>query len=230
MIIENQKDVTTAVLAELQRATDARFKEIMSAFVRHLHDFVRETKLSEEEFHAASGYVIALGKHSNESHNEAVLMAGSLGLSALICLINNGNHGTTETDHNMLGPFWRMQSPVTPNGGSIVRSPTPGPALFVDAFFRDAKGDPIVGAEVDVWHSSPEGFYENQDPVQADMNLRGKFFTDADGHISFRSVKPAGYRSPGATGASSVAWAICARRTCSSIAARAASGSRDRMA
>src|SRR5215467_16251149 len=30
MIIENQKDVTTAVLSELQRAPDARFKEIMS--------------------------------------------------------------------------------------------------------------------------------------------------------------------------------------------------------
>src|SRR5437016_10249405 len=143
MIIENQKDVTTAVLAELQHASDPRFREIMSAFVRHLHDFVREVKLTEEEFHAAIAYVVALGKHSNESHNEAVLMSGSLGLSALICLINNGNQGTTETDHNMLGPFWRMHSPVTPNGGSIVRSPTPGPALFVEVTFRDGKGDPI---------------------------------------------------------------------------------------
>src|SRR5262245_57933066 len=151
MIIENQKDVTTAVLAELQRATDARFKEIMSAFVRHLHDFVRETKLTEEEFHAAVGYVIALGKHSNESHNEAVLMAGSLGLSALICLINNGNRGTTETDQNMLGPFWRMQSPVTPNGGTIVRSPTPGPALLVDVFVRDAKGNPVRAPARRLW-------------------------------------------------------------------------------
>jgi hydroxyquinol 1,2-dioxygenase len=125
-----------------------------------------------------------------------VLMSGSLGLSALICLLNNGDRGTTETDQNMLGPFWRMHSPVTPNGGSIVRSPTPGPVMFVDAWFRDTKGNPIVGAEVDIWHSSPEGFYENQDPVQADMNLRGKFFTDAQGHISFRSVKPAGYPIP----------------------------------
>jgi len=196
MIIENQKDVTTAVLSELQRAPNARFREIMSVLVRHLHDVVRETRLSEEEFPAAMAYIVAIGKHSNESHNEAVLMAGSLGLSALVCLINNGNQGTTETDHNMLGPFWRMQSPVTPNGGSIVRSPTPGPALFVDATFHDSKGDPIVGAEVDVWHSSPEGFYENQDPAQADMNLRGKFFTDAQGRISFRSVKPAGYPIP----------------------------------
>ena len=77
-----------------------------------------------------------------------------------------------------------------------MRSPTPGPALFVDASFRDAQGRPIAGAEVDIWHSSPEGFYENQDPVQADMNLRGKFFTDGDGRIAFRSVKPAGYPIP----------------------------------
>ncbi len=196
MIIERQEDVTTAVLSELKRAPDARFREIMSAFVRHLHDFVREARLTEEEFHAALAYVNALGKHSSETHNEAVLMAGSLGLSALICLINNGGRGATETDHNMLGPFWRMHSPATPNGGSIVRSPTPGPALFVDASFRDAHGRPIAGAEVDVWHSSPEGFYENQDPVQADMNLRGTFLTDGDGRIAFRSVKPAGYPIP----------------------------------
>src|SRR5438270_4339120 len=135
MIIENEKDVTTAVLSELQRASDPRFREIMSAFVRHLHSFVREVKLTEEEFHAAIAYVVALGKHSNESHNEAVLMSGSLGLSALICLINHGNQGTTETDHNMLGPFWRMQSPVTPNGSWTVCSPTPGPGLFVHSAF-----------------------------------------------------------------------------------------------
>jgi catechol 1,2-dioxygenase len=139
---------------------------------------------------------VAIGKNSNETHNEAVLMAGSLGLSSLICLLNNGDSGKTETDANMLGPFWRMDSPATKNGGSIERSPTPGPVLFVDAWFNDASGKPIEGAEVDIWQSSPEGFYENQDPVQADMNLRGKFTTDKDGRISFRSVKPAGYPIP----------------------------------
>jgi hydroxyquinol 1,2-dioxygenase len=195
MIIEKQEDVTAAVLAELKRAPNARFREILSAFVRHMHDFLREAKLTEQEFHTALGYIVAIGKHSSESHNEAVLMAGSLGLSALVCLLNNTD-GALETDQNMLGPFWRMHSPMTPNGASIVRSPTPGPALFVDAWFRDREGRPVVGAEVDIWHSSPEGFYENQDPVQADMNLRGKFFTDQDGHISFRSVKPAGYPIP----------------------------------
>jgi len=196
MIIERQEQVTDAVLKELARAPNARFREIMAAFVRHLHDLAREVHLTEEEFQAAVGYIVALGKHTTETHNEAVLMSGSLGFSTLICLLNNGNNGQTETDANLLGPFWRMHSPLTESGGSIVRSPTPGPALFVDAWFRDSAGRPIAGAEVDVWHSSPEGFYENQDPVQADMNLRGKFITDADGHFAFRSVKPAGYPIP----------------------------------
>lgn len=38
--------------------------------------------------------------------------------------------------------------------------------------------------------------YENQDPNQADMNLRGRFLTDAEGWFQFRSVKPAGYPVP----------------------------------
>jgi hydroxyquinol 1,2-dioxygenase len=196
MIIGSEKDVTEAVLSELARAPDPRFREVMSAFIRHLHDFAREVKLTEEEFQAAVGYLVALGKHTSETHNEGVLMAGTLGFSALICLLNNGDRGQTETDANLLGPFWRADAPLTQNDGSIVRSPTPGPALFVDAFFRDAGGNPIEGAEVDIWQSSPEGFYENQDPIQSDMNLRGKFITDARGHISFRSVKPAGYPIP----------------------------------
>ena len=195
MIIENQQDVTKAVLAELQRAPDARFREIMSALVRHLHEFAREVRLTEEEFREAAGYIVGLGQKTTETHNEVVLMAGSLGFSSLICLLN-GDRGQTETDANLLGPFWRMGSPPTANGASIVRSPTPGPAMFVNAWFKDKKGHPIAGAEVDIWHSSPEGFYENQDPVQADMNLRGKFTTDQNGHISFRSVKPAGYPIP----------------------------------
>ena len=195
MIIETEQDVTKAVLAEIQRAPNPRFREIMSALVRHLHDFAREVQLTEEEFREAMAYVVKIGQASNETHNEAVLMSGSLGLSQLVVMLNNGT-GMGDSDASLLGPFWRMQSPPTPNGGSIVRSPTPGEAMFVEARFVDRDDKPIAGAEVDIWHSSTEGFYENQDPVQADMNLRGKFTTDQDGRISFRSIKPAGYPIP----------------------------------
>jgi hydroxyquinol 1,2-dioxygenase len=196
MIIGNEKDVTQAVLAELGRAPNARFREIMSAAVRHLHDFARDAKLTEAEFHQVCGFVAKLGQLSNASHNEVVLAAGSVGLSSLVCLLNNGDNGETDTTANLMGPFWRMESPRTCNGGSIVRSPTTGVPIFVNAWVRDADGKPVEGAEVDVWHTSAEGFYESQDPEQADMNLRGKLTTDRAGHIAFRSVKPAGYPIP----------------------------------
>jgi catechol 1,2-dioxygenase len=196
MIIENQNQVTEAVLAEIQRIENPRLREIASAAVRHVHAFAREVKLTEDEFRQACTFIARLGQKTNETHNEVVLLCGSLGLSALVCLLNNGNNGQTETTANMLGPFWRTESPSTENGASIVRSPTPGPPLFVNAFVRDTTGAPVVDAEVDVWHSSPEGFYENQDPVQANMNLRGKFRTGADGRIHFRTVRPAGYPIP----------------------------------
>jgi catechol 1,2-dioxygenase len=195
MIIETEQDVTKAVLAEIARAPNPRFREIMSAFVRHLHDFAREVRLTEEEFREAMATIVRIGQVSNETHNEAVLMSGSLGFSQLIVMLNHGD-GHSETDASLLGPFWRMHSPPTENGGSIVRSPTPGEALFVNARFVDQAGRPVAGATVDIWHSSTEGFYENQDPVQADMNLRGQFTTDAAGRISFRSIKPAGYPIP----------------------------------
>lgn len=196
MIIKTQQDVTPAVLEAYKTIDDARLREIVASLITHLHNFARDVHLTEEEFQAGAQIVAKLGQMSNATHNEVVLMSGSLGFSALVCLLNNGNNGQTETTANLLGPFWRLNSPRTENGGSIIRSETPGPALFVNCTVQDVKGNPIAGAEVDVWHSSPEGFYEQQDPKQADMNLRGKFTTDARGHFGFRSVKPAGYPIP----------------------------------
>ena len=187
---------TTAALAAMGKSTDLRLRAIMTSLVSHLHGFVRDVKLTEEEFRDATAILGEIGRLTSESHNEFVLMAGSLGVSSLVCLLNNGDAGATETSQSLLGPFWRMNAPRVRNGGSIVRSDTPGPALFVNAWVRDRSGDPIAGAEVDIWQASPVGLYENQDPTQAEMNLRGKFTTDPEGHVWFRSVKPAGYPIP----------------------------------
>lgn len=196
MIIKGHEDVTPAVLAVMERTADPRLREIMMSLVTHLHAFIRDVGLTEEEFQAATAILNEMGQFSTDSHNEMVLMSGSLGVSTLVCLLNNGDGGTTETQQNLLGPFWRMHSPAVPNGDSIVRSPTPGPALFVSARVQDRDGNPVAGAEVDVWHSSPVGLYEHQDAEQADMNLRGKLVTDEDGRLAFRTVKMAGYPIP----------------------------------
>jgi catechol 1,2-dioxygenase len=196
MIASHAQQLTDSVLAEMNRAQDPRLREILGAAVRHLHAFAAEVKLSETEFQQACAWIARLGQLTTASHNEVVLCAGSLGLSSLVCLLNNGDAGRTPTTANLLGPFWRDDSPPTANGGSIVRSPTPGEPIFVTAWVKDTQGRPVAGAEVDVWHSSAEGYYENQDPQQADMNLRGRFITDASGCIRFRSIKPLGYPIP----------------------------------
>jgi len=195
MPIRNQAELTQAVLAEAARTPDPRMRRILAAAVQHLHDFVRDAALTEAEFRQICAAIARCGQLTTPSHNEVVLAAGSLGVSALVCLLNNGDGGGAITA-NLMGPFWREDAPATPNGGSIVRSPTPGGPVFVTACVRDDSGGPVEGADVDVWQASGEGYYENQDPLQADMNLRGRFTTDAKGAIRFRTVKPSGYPIP----------------------------------
>jgi catechol 1,2-dioxygenase len=191
MIIDREEQVTAAVLSETQRIEDPRTKEIIQALIRHLHGFAREVRLTEQEFNTSINIVTALGRLTTDSHNEVRLIAGSLGLSTLVCLLNNAG-----TSAGLLGPFWRQGAPYVENGRSIVRSPTPGSPLFFTGHVIDTEGEPIAGANVDVWHASTRGLYENQDPEQADWNLRGRLMTDQTGTFRYRTIKPAGYPVP----------------------------------
>jgi len=195
-IVEDEASVTDKVLAAMRGAASPRLREVMAALVRHLHAFAREVRLTEKEFETGINFLNRIGQATHDAHNEGILFSDAVGLSTLVCLLNNGRNGATETASALLGPFWRMNSPRTENGDSIVRSETPGPALFVSCRVCDPRGKPLEGVEVDVWQASPVGLYENQDERQCDMNLRGKFTTDSEGRFWFRSVKPAGYPVP----------------------------------
>ena len=195
-MIRRPEDLTEAVLEVMNRTREPRLREIMVSLVKHLHGFVQDVKLTEGEFRNATAILNEIGHQTSDRHNEMVLMAGSLGVSSLVCLINNGSEDDPDTCQSLLGPFWRMGSPRIPNGGSLLRSETKGAPLFVYGHVRDEAGRPIADAEVDIWHASPVGLYENQDPDQANMNLRGKFITDAEGRFWFRTVKMIGYPIP----------------------------------
>ena len=191
MIIDREEQVTAAVLAESERIDDPRLKTIIQAMIRHLHGFAREVRLTEKEFDQAINLISALGQRTTDSHNETRLIAGSLGLSTLVCLMNNAG-----TSANLLGPFWRAGAPRVANGGSIVRGPTAGTPLFFSGRVLDTQGEPVANANVDVWHCATNGLYENQDPAQPEWNLRGRFVTDEDGRFSYQSIRPVGYPSP----------------------------------
>ena len=196
MIVQNQKQLTEFALDVMKRTPDARLRQITESLITHLHGFIRDVRLTEREFQDACAIIAEMGHLTNDTHNEVVLMAGSLGVSSLVCLLNNGDNGNTETNQNLLGPFWRLHHPKSENGSSIVRSDTSGEPLFVRSRFTDVEGKPLAGVEVDAWQSNADGLSENQDETQVDMNLRGKFTTNENGEIWYRSVKPSGYPIP----------------------------------
>lgn len=195
LILSTEDEVTPKVLNAMADTDDARIHEITTALVRHVHAFIREVRPTETEFEQGLDWITRLGQLTNERHNETVLAADVLGISTLIDLINNdGMQG--ETMSALLGPFYRGESPPCDFGQSIARSDTDGESLLLIGRVLDTNGAPISGARLDIWQASPVGLYENQDPEQADFNLRGVQTTGPDGRYLLRSVVPSGYPVP----------------------------------
>lgn len=203
MTYVTRENITDQVLEVFKRTPDPRLREVMQSLVKHLHAFIREVEPSDEEFELGCKFVVDLGQNTSEKKNEAILASDILGASTLITLINNVKRaesaGKFQTESALLGPFWRKNAPVYEASSNISHGPESSAhdQLFeVTGHVRDAQGKPIEGAEVDVWQASPLGFYENQDEEQPDMNLRGRFKTDANGKFNFKSVRPSGYPVP----------------------------------
>lgn len=184
------------VVDAMAGAPDARLRELLASLVVHLHGFVIEHAVTEREFEAALGFITAIGQATTPVKNEVVLAADLLGLSTLVALLNNPAAGGAESAAALLGPFWRADAPLLAAGASIAGPGTAGAPLDVTGVVRGADGQALVGAIVDVWQADPKGLYENQDSTQPDMNLRGRFVTDAEGRYLLRSVMPAGYPVP----------------------------------
>lgn len=186
-----------AVLQENSRTQPERLREVLDALTRHLFAFALETRLTYEELELGLQFLNAVGQATSPAKNEAILLADVLGLSTLVQLQDAQRilaQGGTEPA--LIGPFWRAGHPVKANGEDIFSADTPGQRLRIDGRVVDLSGQPVAGALVDVWQASPVGLYENQDPQQADQNLRGRFTTDAQGRFSLRTVRPAGYPIP----------------------------------
>jgi hypothetical protein len=85
--------VTPTVISAMAQAPNARVRELAEAFVRHIHAFAREVKLTEAEYDIGIDFLNRIGKATNDRHNEGILFADAIGFSSLVCLMNNGNQG-----------------------------------------------------------------------------------------------------------------------------------------
>jgi catechol 1,2-dioxygenase len=152
------------------------------------------------------------GRMSTDRRNETGLLCDVLGLESLVDAITSKllSSGTNASASAILGPFYRTGAPDLPNGSSIVRGVHPGlswydratsDSVFITGRVLSTSAHsptpvPLAGAKVDVWHTAPNGLYEQQDEAQTDMNLRGRFTTDANGRFAFYALRPVAYPIP----------------------------------
>jgi catechol 1,2-dioxygenase len=195
------QEFTQKVVDAIGPNTNPRLKEVMSSLIRHVHDFAREVNLTTDEWMAAVQLINESGKMSNEKRNETQLLCDIIGLESLVDDITytastKSTSGLTESA--ILGPFWREEHPIRENWTTISFD-TPSdaePALLYGQVTDVKTGKPVANASVDIWQASTNGLYEQQDPDQQDLNLRGKFITDAEGNYAIRCLRPTPYPVP----------------------------------
>ena len=188
-------DLTDDVVRSWSGTPDPRLREVMTSLTRHLHAFVEEVGLSQQEWERAVDYLTRVGQACDEVRQEFILLSDVLGVSMLVDEVNHGTPaGATES--TVLGPFHVVDSPPRALGDDISLDGV-GDPVVVAGRVRDLEGRPVPGASLDVWQASAEGFYDVQQPdLQPERNLRGLFTADDEGRYWFRTVLPKWYPIP----------------------------------
>jgi protocatechuate 3,4-dioxygenase beta subunit len=189
----SEKNLTAEVLHRIRNTKNPRLKQVMTSFIRHMHDFVREVKPTQEEWFKGVQFLTDTGHWSTGMRQEFILMSDTLGVSMLVDALNyKAGRGTTES--TVLGPFHRLKAPQYPLGANIAKNRRDGKPCLVTGTVRDIRGRPVPGAKLDVWQAGADGFYDSQKGKS--MNLRGIFRADSKGRFHFRCVRPEFYPVP----------------------------------
>jgi hydroxyquinol 1,2-dioxygenase len=190
----DERSITAAVLARMDQCTDARFREVMSSLVTHLHDFVREVKLTDAEWIGAIQFLTDVGKTCTDRRQEFILLSDTLGVSILVITQNHPASGGA-TDSTVQGPYYWEGAPEMPLGADLAVGVKGEPA-FYSGRVLSSDGSPIAGAVLDIWSGDGEGTYDMQMEGEVGMLARGRIRTDAQGRYYFRSIKPNFYPVP----------------------------------
>jgi protocatechuate 3,4-dioxygenase beta subunit len=189
-----EEQITQNVLNSMAQAPNPRLKRVMNSLISHLHDFIREVELTQEEWALGVQFLTRTGQMCDEKRQEFILLSDITGVTMLVDAIN---HRLTDgaTESTIFGPFYREGAQELPMGATISKDGR-GEPVVVTGQVLSTDGTPIPGALLDVWETDENGLYEQQDPEQPDMNLRGKFRTDSEGRYSFVGIKPVSYAIP----------------------------------
>src|SRR3954462_14017035 len=165
------------VTASFNNTPDPRLRRVLTSLVAHLHAFIKDVELTEDEWGVAIDFLTRTGQMSNEVRQEFILLSDVLGASMLVETINHRTGGTS-TESTVLGPFHMVSSPLRQPGDDIALDGKGTPCL-VSGRVTGPDGEPLAGASIDVWQTNEDGFYDVQQPgIQPVGNLRGMFTAD----------------------------------------------------
>lgn len=185
--------ITAQAVASFEDCADPRLRELMQAFVSHLHAFATEVALTEDEWRALIDTLTATGRITDERRQEFILWSDALGLSMLVDALARPPDGATES--TVIGPFYRPGAPLRAYGESMAEEPAGTPAWVHGRVLSNA-GEPIAGAELDVWQNGSDRLYAVQRPEAPEDHLRGRYRTRDDGSFAFVAVRPVAYPIP----------------------------------
>lgn len=194
MAFVTEDNITDLAIKRWATARTPRLAELMTALVRHIHDFAREVELTDSEWMNAIEWLTTTGQISDEKRQEFILASDVIGLSMLVVQMNN-RYSDKATPATVLGPFHIDDSPAAPFGFDMSDG-IAGTPLFVTGTVTDTTGTPLGGAVLDVWQADAEGTYEAQMPEIDEARLRAKYQTRDDGTYCVRTIAPLGYTIP----------------------------------
>ncbi len=180
--------------ASFERSGDERLRTLAQSLARHLHAFAAEVGLTQREWEEGIRILTETGHITDDRRQEFILWSDTFGLSMLVdALANPLPPGATES--TVLGPFYVPGSPQRPYGASIAEEAA-GTPTWVHGRVLDVSGEPIAGAELDVWQNGDDRLYAVQNPEAPEDHLRGRFTARADGRYAFLAVRPVPYTIP----------------------------------
>ncbi|MFE4545680.1 dioxygenase [Arthrobacter sp. NPDC056727] len=185
--------VTDEVVESFASSNDPRFRQVMQSLVRHLHAFVRDVRLTEEEWNVAINFLRRAGDITTPTRQEFILLSDVLGVSMQTISVNNTAQGDA-TEATVFGPFFVDDAPIIGNGDDISHGAS-GQPCWVEGSVKGITGESIPNATIDVWECDEDGFYD----VQYDdgrIAARAQLRSDPAGNYGFWGIKPVPYPIP----------------------------------
>ncbi len=165
-----------------------RTKTITLDIIEAVRDVLRKHEVTFPEYRAGFAHMI-----KTQEAGEIPLLIDVYLNSTIVEIENKKRVGSKAT---LQGPYFLENAPVVEDEIALRGQDKEHPRMIMRGKVTDLDGQPVAGAVIDVWHSTPDGKYSGiHDDIPMEF-YRGKLVTDEDGNYEARSILPVPYQIP----------------------------------